>query len=143
MEIIKGDIFKSNMQTIINPINCVGVMGKGLALSFKQKYPEMYIDYKTRCNNNQVKIGEPYLYKTDSVWILNFPTKKHWKEKSKIEYITTGLDYILNHYEEFGITSLAIPKIGAGLGGLDWDNEIYPEILTFSKKINIPIHIFI
>jgi len=62
MEIIKGDIFKSNMQTIINPINCVGVMGKGLALSFKQKYPEMYIDYKTRCNNNQVKIGEPTLF---------------------------------------------------------------------------------
>ena len=90
MKILVGDILKSNAQTIVNTVNCVGIMGKGIALEFKNRFPDMFKDYVKRCERNEVRLGEPYLYKTlFGPQIVNFPTKEHWKSaKSKKGWIT-------------------------------------------------------
>ena len=116
----EGDIFQSSAQVITNTVNCVGVMGKGLALAFKKKYPEMFRDYQERCHENQVKPGIPYLWENDRVQILNFPTKRHWREDSLISDIDNGLQYLAKNYDGMGISSLALPPLGCGLGGLHW-----------------------
>lgn len=118
---MSGNIFESKAQTITNPVNCVGVMGKGLALGFKTRYPAMFMDYAKRCSKNEVKLGEPYVWSNGSVQILNFPTKGHWRDRSYIKDIEVGLDFIVNNYKTMGITSLAIPALGCGLGELSWD----------------------
>lgn len=119
---VSGNIFESPAQVLTNTVNCVGVMGKGLALEFKAKFPAMFEDYQTRCNNQKVKPGEPYLWENDRVQILNFPTKRHWKEKSRLEDIEDGLRYLVGHYEEMGIYTLALPALGCANGGLRWDD---------------------
>jgi O-acetyl-ADP-ribose deacetylase (regulator of RNase III) len=115
-----GDIFSSNAQVITNTVNCVGVMGKGLALAYKTKYPQMYADYKALCDAGKVKPGIPYLWEDDSVQILNFPTKRHWKQDSLLSDIELGLKYLAENYREMGISSIALPPLGCGLGGLSW-----------------------
>lgn len=140
----KGDILNSNMQTIINTVNCVGVMGKGLALAFKQAYPEMFKDYKKKCDQKEVKIGRPYLFKiSDSRWILNFPTKDDWRRDSKIEYVEAGLKYLAENYNSLGITSLAVPPLGCGHGGLDWEAEVFPLVKQYLLDLNIPMEAYI
>lgn len=101
MYVIKqGDIFQSQCQVLTNTINCSGVMGKGLALEFKHRYPKMFQDYKKRCSNGEVRPGEPYLYSNNSIRILNFPTKDRWQDSSKIEWIEKGLDKLLRYYND-------------------------------------------
>jgi O-acetyl-ADP-ribose deacetylase (regulator of RNase III) len=117
---IQGNLFETNAQVITNAINCVGVMGKGVALEFKRRYPELFTDYKRRCADRSVRVGELYLWEDESVQILNFPTKKHWKDPSRLEYIETGLRYLVANYAELGIHSIAMPQLGCGNGGLDW-----------------------
>jgi len=115
-----GNIFNSSAQVITNTINCVGVMGKGLALAYKNKFPEMYNDYKQKCNEGQVKAGQPYLWENDQVQVLNFPTKRHWKQASLLEDVEEGLKYLASNYSDMGISSIALPPLGCGLGGLNW-----------------------
>jgi O-acetyl-ADP-ribose deacetylase (regulator of RNase III) len=130
------------MQTLINTVNCVGVMGKGIALVFKQQYPAMFMDYVQRCRGKQVKLGEPYLYKVSDVrWIINFPTKGHWRNDSKIEDIERGLAYLVSHIKIWGITSLAVPPLGCGNGGLDW-GKIGPLIEQHLSGCDIPIEVY-
>lgn len=138
---IDGNLFESNAQTVVNTVNCVGIMGRGVALKFKTKYPEMFNDYVKRCYSGQVNVGKPYIWKESTPWILNFPTKNHWRDPSKIEYITTGLDYLVENYKSWGITSLASPALGCGLGGLDWNviSLILNEKLT---KLEIPVTVY-
>src|SRR3712207_3761496 len=113
VQVMKGNLFNSEAQTLVNTVNCVGVMGKGIALQFKKQHPDMYADYVRRVNANEVRLGEPYLYKgLLPPWILNFPTKDHWRSVSNIEDIKRGLDYLEDHYKEWGITSLAVPPLG-------------------------------
>jgi len=119
---LKGNIFDSPAQVVTNTINCVGVMGKGLALEFKSRIPEMYGDYQKRCQNNEVVPGKPYLWENDKVQVLNFPTKRHWKDNSRLEDIEDGLKYLSEHYKEMGIYTLALPPLGCGNGGLKWEN---------------------
>ncbi|MCB9024754.1 MAG: macro domain-containing protein [Bdellovibrionaceae bacterium] len=117
---LTGNIFESKAQVITNAVNCKGVMGKGLAAQFKTKFPEMYDDYKAKCDKKNLRIGEPYLWLGDETEILNFPTKDDWKQPSKLEYIDSGLKYLANHYQEIGISTIAMPALGCGLGGLEW-----------------------
>ena len=110
----KGNIFSSDKQTIVNTINCVGVMGKGVALGFRLRYPEMYEKYRELCKTKQIAIGKLWLYKQSREglqWILNFPTKIHWKYPSKMEYLEAGLQKFVDTYEEKGITSIALSLI--------------------------------
>ena len=139
----KGNIFQSDKQTIVNTINCVGVMGKGIALGFRLRYPEMYEKYKEFCSNKQIAIGKLWLYKPDNSGqcILNFPTKIHWKYPSKIEYIEAGLQKFVDSYDEKGIASIAFPLLGTYNGGLD-KIEVLNLMHSYLEKCNIPIDIY-
>lgn len=125
---VKGDIFESPAQVLTNTVNCVGVMGKGVALEFKNRYPKMFNDYKLKCDQNNVKPGQPYLWEDDSVQVLNFPTKRHWKDNSLLQDIEDGLKHLASSYEQMGIQSIAMPALGCGLGGLKW-SEVQPLIV--------------
>jgi O-acetyl-ADP-ribose deacetylase (regulator of RNase III) len=119
---VRGNIFESSAQVITNTVNCVGVMGAGLALEFKNKFPTMFDGYKIRCQKKEVTPGVPYLWENDSAQILNFPTKRHWKESSLIGDIEDGLKYLAANYQKMGLQSMALPPLGCGLGGLDWQD---------------------
>ncbi|MGE0632440.1 MAG: macro domain-containing protein [Pseudobdellovibrionaceae bacterium] len=125
---VKGDIFKSPAQVLTNTVNCVGVMGKGVALEFKNRYPQMFGDYKAKCDQGKVKSGQPYLWEDDSVQILNFPTKRNWRDNSLLRDIEDGLKHLAGSYEQMGIQSIAMPALGCGLGGLKW-SEVQPLIV--------------
>lgn len=119
---VGGNIFDSPAQAITNTINTVGVMGKGLALEFKQRFPALFEDYRKRCEQGLVRPGIPYLWEDDHVQVLNFPTKRRWQDPSRIEDIEEGLKYLSTHYQEMGIQTLALPPLGCGNGGLNWEN---------------------
>ena len=135
-----GDLFASEAQTLVNTVNCVGVMGKGVALEFKKRFPAMFEDYEHRCERGEVRLGEPYLY-TDlsGVRIVNFPTKGHWRSPARIADIERGLDYLVDHVAEWGITSIALPPLGCGNGGLEW-SEVGP--LIYRKLHHLPIDVW-
>lgn len=137
-----GDILTSTMKTKVNTVNCIGVMGKGIAQLFKQKYPEMYDDYVDRCKAGEVEEGVPYLFKDIfGNQILNFPTKHHWKSLSKLESIEKGLDIFIKNYKEWGIQSVAFPPLGCGNGGLTWQ-QVGPIMYQKLSSIDIPIEIY-
>ena len=136
------DILNSTCQTIINPINCVGVMGAGLALSIKKKYPLINKDYKEKCKKKQVKMCIPYVYKiNEKKQILLFPTKRHWKDKSKKCDIDYGIRYMIENKNKLNISSLAVCGLGCGLGGLDL-NEIKPIVMKLDE-LNIDIEVYL
>jgi O-acetyl-ADP-ribose deacetylase (regulator of RNase III) len=119
---VKGDMFKSPAQVLTNTVNCVGVMGAGVALEFKNRYPMMFDDYKAKCDRGEVQPGQPYLWEDDSAQILNFPTKRDWRNDSVFQDIEDGLKQLANSYAAMGIQSIAMPALGCGLGGLDWSD---------------------
>jgi O-acetyl-ADP-ribose deacetylase (regulator of RNase III) len=134
-------VFNVGAQTIVNTINCVGVMGAGLALECQLRFPEMFQDYVERCKSKSVKIGKPYLYRSyGSPWIMNFPTKNHWKYPSKIEWIEQGLDYFAKNYERGCIQSIAFPKLGCDKGGLNW-RDVQTIMENYLQNLNIDIYI--
>ncbi len=103
VKVLVGDLFQSKAQTLVNTVNCVGVMGKGVALEFKKRFPDMYQDYLARCARKEVKLGRPYLYKSlFPPWILNFPTKDHWRSVSRLDDIVRGLEYLLAQLQRMG-----------------------------------------
>lgn len=138
----KGDIFESEAQVIVNTVNCKGIMGKGLALAFKERYPDMFAAYQADCKSGKLRIGRPTLYKKSSPWILNFPTKDHWRFPSKLEYLEKGLEFLVAHYQKVGITSIAFPKLGAQNGKLSWD-EVGPLMAKYLSQLDVDVYIFI
>jgi len=142
VRVIIGDIFKSNAQTLVNTVNCVGVMGKGLALEFKKRFPTMFKDYYKRCKREEVQLGKHYLYKGFvAPWILLFPTKQDWRSLSRIFDIERGLHYLELHYKDWGITSIAVPPLGCGLGELEWaivGRTLYRHL----KKLEISVELY-
>ncbi len=138
----QGDIFDSKAHVIVNTVNCKGVMGKGLALAFKQRYPAMFPVYQQECKTGKLHIGRPTLYKQSTPWILNFPTKDHWKPPSKIEYLEKGLEYFVANYKKAGIKSIAFPKLGAQNGKLPWD-EVGPLMARYLSQLDIDVYIYI
>ena len=142
VKVFFGDILRSKAQTLVNTVNCVGIMGKGIALEFKEQFPDMFNDYVERCNRNEVRLGKPYLFKRlTPPWILNFPTKGHWRSVSRIEDIVKGLKYLLQHYKEWGITSLAVPPLGCGQGQLEW-KIVGPTLYRYLNQLNIPVELY-
>jgi hypothetical protein len=116
-------------------------MGAGLALECKLRYPEMYSQYVKLCNNGAIDIGKLWLYKSPARWVLNFPTKRHWKHPSKESYLRLGLDKFLNTYASRGITSAAFPLLGAQHGGLDQDQSL-DLMQHYLQNCSIPIDIY-
>jgi O-acetyl-ADP-ribose deacetylase (regulator of RNase III) len=141
IEIKKGNIFSTNCQTIVNTINCEGVMGAGIALEFRLRYPEMFRKYQYLCESGKIDIGTLWIYKTANKNILNFPTKRGWRYPTKIEYIELGLKKFLQTYKEKNITSIAFPLLGAGKGGIEVQKTL--DIMQkYLSKTDIPIEIW-
>jgi len=131
IELKTGDILKADAEAIVNTVNCVGIMGRGIALQFKKAFPANFRAYALACNEGEVQPGKMFVYDTGAFtnprYVVNFPTKRHWKGKSRIEDIETGLVALAQEVRARGIKSIAIPPLGAGLGGLDW-GEVLPRI---------------
>lgn len=140
-KIIKGNIFGSKCQTIVNTVNCVGVMGAGLALECKLRYPEMNTKYVQICEKKLFDIGKLWLYKTPERWVLNFPTKKHWKNPSKEEYLHAGLRRFLDTYSDKNITSVAFPLLGAQHGGIN-SSRSEEIMMSYLTRCRIPVEIY-
>lgn len=143
MKVLIGDIFQSGAQTLVNTVNCIGIMGKGIALEFKKRFPEMFKDYVLRCERKQVKPGVPYLFKESmfSSQIINFPTKTHWRAASRIEDIEKGLRILSEKYKEWGVKSIAMPPLGCGNGQLLWE-AVGPLIYKYASKWDIPVTLY-
>jgi len=138
---VDGNLFQSPAQVLVNTVNTVGVMGKGIALEFKRLFPEMYEQYRILCEQKQFKIGMLWLYKSSNKWVLNFPTKTHWRYPSKIEYVESGLKKFVSSYEDLGIYSIAFPALGCGNGQLDFETQVQPLMERYLR--NLPIEVFI
>lgn len=142
-----GDIFDSKYEGIVNPVNCVGVMGGGLALAFKHRFPQNFIDYRMDCEAGFLKIGKPTAFWEHNQCVINFPTKDHYRNDSKYEYIELGMqglfDLIDNNF--LTVDNIAIPALGCGLGGLDWlrVKEIIEETIGgYENKDEIDWYVF-
>ena len=124
IEYVFGNIFDSDAEALVNPVNCVGVMGAGLALQFKQRFPGNYRYYKRECKEGRIALGQVLVVPismTNPKYIINLPTKKHWKDKSHLWVIGNGLAALRREINELDIKSVAIPALGCGLGGLGWE----------------------
>ena len=136
-----GNLFESPAHVLVNTVNTVGVMGKGIAKEFKTIYPEMYQQYQKLCEAGRFNVGALWLYKTSNKWVLNFPTKTTWRQPSKLDYIEAGLCAFVKGYAKNGITSIAFPPLGCGNGELDWEKQVRPLMEKYLSKL--PIDIFI
>lgn len=160
LSIAQGDMFFSRMQTLTISVNCVGVMGKGLASRAKYQFPDVYVFYQDLCANHTLQMGKPYVYKREATlddelvedplygangsaetWFLLFPTKNHWRERSDIDGIEKGLIWLLNNYRNLGIASLAVPALGCGLGQLEW-RDVGPLLCKYLSQMIIPVEIY-
>lgn len=132
IEYRRDNLLEADAEALVNTVNTVGVMGKGIALQFKKKFPENFKAYARACKSGEVEIGKMFTFPLDQLtnprYIINFPTKQHWREKSRLEYVREGLDDLLREIERLGISSIAIPPLGCGNGGLDWETEVRPLI---------------
>jgi O-acetyl-ADP-ribose deacetylase (regulator of RNase III)/transcriptional regulator with XRE-family HTH domain len=143
IKFIKGNIFTSKHQTLVNTVNCVGIMGAGIALEFKYRYPEMFEKYAKYCEDKLIQIGKLWVYEVPNAnqKVLNFPTKQHWKYPSKYEYLEKGLNKFVETYKDKGITSIAFPMLGALNGGLDPDRVI-DLMQQYLSSCDIPIEVY-
>ena len=134
----QGDILKADTEAIVNTVNCVGIMGRGIALQFKQAFPENFTAYAAACRANQVQLGLMFVYNLNRLYnprlIINFPTKRHWQNKSQIADIQTGLIDLLRVVKQQQIRSIAIPPLGCGLGGLNW-HDVKPLIIEAFQSV--------
>ncbi|MCB0044222.1 MAG: macro domain-containing protein [Caldilineaceae bacterium] len=138
IEYKRGDILDEDAEALVNTVNCVGVMGRGIALQFKRVFPENFKAYAQACENELVKPGRMFVFQTGLLtnprFIVNFPTKRHWRSKSTLEDIEAGLEALVDTIRLYNIRSIAIPPLGSGLGGLDW-SDVRPRIETALQSI--------
>ena len=135
------DLFASPAQTLVNTVNTVGVMGKGIAKDFKAIYPEMFARYQELCERGQFKIGQLWPYRTSNKLVLNFPTKEHWRSPSLPEYVEAGLATFADNYHMYGVTSISFPLLGCGNGELDWESQVRPMMERYLGKLPIDVYI--
>ncbi|MGL4399341.1 MAG: macro domain-containing protein [Luteolibacter sp.] len=134
----QGDILCDDSEAVVNPVNCVGVMGRGLALQFRKAYPDVFRWYAEACKRGEVQPGRMFVTETGGLlprYVVNFPTKRHWQEKSRMEDIEDGLDALVEWTKERKIRSISIPPLGAGLGGLDW-KQVRQRIIAKMENLD-------
>ncbi len=143
---IRGNLLEANAEALVNTVNTVGVMGKGIALMFKQRFADNFQRYAVACKAGEVRTGKMFVTEVreldGSRWVINFPTKQHWRAPSKMEWVVEGLRDLRRFLVENKVKSVAIPALGAGLGGLKW-NEVRKEIelaLADLKDVEILIY---
>ena len=144
--ISRGNFLDADVEAIVNTVNCEGVMGKGIALQCKKAFPDNYDAYLKACKKGDVKPGSMFVYETNQIfnskYIINFPTKSHWREFSRYEYLETGLQALLSEIQNRNIRSIAIPPLGCGLGGLDWA-VVKPMIMkTFKNAPDVEVFLY-
>ena len=161
LSLVEGDMFFSRMQTVTVSVNCVGVMGKGLASRAKYQFPDVYVFYQDLCRKGRMQLGKPYVYKRESSFdyeladepstlvnansetlFLLFATKHNWRYHADIVGIEKGLQWLVDNYKKEGITSLAIPALGCGLGRLEW-SDVGPLMCEYLSKLDIPVWIYL
>lgn len=146
IKFVQGDIFQSQCEAIVNPVNCVGVMGAGLALAFKDRFPANYDQYVVACREEKVRLGKMFITECNGPgnlkWIINYPTKKHWKDNSKIAYVRFALFHFKHMLRTHQIKSVAIPRLGCGKGNLDWAvvRKVLEDKLSSLTDIEIEIY---
>jgi len=138
---VSGNLFQSPAQVLVNTVNTVGVMGRGVAMEFKRLYPDMFERYQQLCDAGRIDIGKLWLYKSPNKYVLNFPTKRHWRNPSRVEYIVEGLETFRRNYAEWGIHSIAFPPLGCGNGRLDFETQVRPIMHRYLAPL--PIEVFI
>jgi O-acetyl-ADP-ribose deacetylase (regulator of RNase III) len=143
----QGNLLDSKAEALVNTVNTVGVMGKGIALMFKEAFPENYRAYADACKRNEIEVGRVFgTERRDWVsgprWIINFPTKKHWRNPSRLEWITAGLSDLVRFVRQHHIRSIALPPLGSGNGGLDWIDvrPVIEEALRGLPDVNILVY---
>ena len=146
IEFKQGDLFQDNAQALVNPVNCVGVMGKGIALQFKEKFPDNFKEYSRACRQSRVRPGRMFVFNTYRPqahrYIINFPTKRHWREPSYIPDIEAGTADLAQEIQDRKIVSIAIPALGSGLGGLEWE-QVKPILESGLRDLeNVRITIY-
>ena len=146
IEFIKGNLLSAKAEALVNTVNTVGVMGKGIALQFRETFPENYKFYQKACKQGKVQIGKMLVYDNGQFinprYIINFPTKRHWRERSKIEEVEAGLIDLQNVIRGYGIKSIAVPPLGCGSGGLEW-NVVRPLIVdSLSQFDDVKIWVY-
>ena len=138
---VDSPLFQSPARVLVNTVNTVGVMGKGVALEFKKRFPDMYRQYRDHCKARRLTVGKLWLYRHSDRWVLNFPTKAHWRSPSKTSYIRAGLEKLIATYEDRGIDSISFPLLGCGNGGLDFDAQVRPLMEKYLRPLPIPVYI--
>jgi O-acetyl-ADP-ribose deacetylase (regulator of RNase III) len=146
IELRTGDILNADVEALVNTVNCVGIMGRGIALQFKNAFPENFEAYAAACARDRVQPGRMFVYETGHLtnprYIINFPTKRHWRGKSRIQDIEAGLTALVAEVRSRFIRSIAIPPLGSGLGGLAW-SEVRPLIVqAFDKLPEVRVELF-
>ncbi len=141
----QGNLIASDAEALVNTVNTVGVMGKGIALMFKEAFPDNYRAYQEACARGEVRVGRVFVVErqrlTGPRWIINFPTKKHWRNPSKLEWVREGLKDLRRVISQHGIRSIAIPPLGAGNGGLDWA-EVRPVIAAELADLDVAVTVY-
>lgn len=143
IEYVKGNMLEAKAEALVNTVNTVGVMGKGIALQFKKAFPDNFKAYAEACKRGEVRLGKMFLYPHPRLeypkYIINFPTKHHWKSRSRIQDIQSGLEDLVKLVDELKLESIAIPPLGCGLGGLSWPNVRLLVEKAFANHPNIKV----
>lgn len=161
LSVVEGDMFFSRFQTLAVSVNCVGVMGKGVASRTKEMFPDVYVHYQLVCRRKSLRLGKPYLYRPEisadqqladepqtlsdsngGTYFLLFATKQHWRMRADIDGIERGLRWICDNYKKQGIQSLAVPALGCGLGRLDW-SDVGPILCKYLTSLDIPVNVYL
>lgn len=146
VRIKSGDLLKEKTEAIVNTVNCVGVMGKGIALQFKQRWPKNFKEYEAASKRKEIKPGTMFIYDLGEWekprYIVNFPTKLHWRGDSRLEYIEDGLRDLVKQVQRLGIRSISLPPLGCGSGGLDWDEVKKFILAAFKDHPDIIVNLF-
>jgi O-acetyl-ADP-ribose deacetylase (regulator of RNase III) len=138
----EGNLFEAKTHCKVNTVNTVGVMGAGIALLFKHQYPAMFKSYKKYCLDGKFDVGMLQVWKQSKYdWVLNFPTKKHWRNPSELKYLEKGLQNFVNTYKQRGIISITFPQLGCANGGLNWENQVKPMMTHYLNQVDIPVEI--
>lgn len=142
----RGNLLQAEVEAMVNTVNTVGVMGKGIALAFKETYPENFRAYETACGAGELRVGRMFVTENHSLlgprWIINFPTKKHWRHPSRLEWVQEGLVDLRRVIEQLGIRSIALPPLGCGQGGLAWQDVRSLIETTLGDLPNVEVAVY-
>ena len=146
IEYTEGDVLSAKVEALVNTVNCVGIMGRGVALQFKKAFPDNFKAYAKACKQGEVQPGRMFVFETERLdypkYIINFPTKRHWRSRSRIADIESGLESLVDVITERDIHSIALPPLGSGLGGLDW-SEVRERIQSAMARIADDVHVIV